>query len=144
MTTLVIERILPAPAERVFAYVTQERNLLNWWGPEGMHVPEGDLDFTKPGPWYSVMQNAEGKKFKVSGQVTTVSPNERVAFTWAWHDEQDQRGHESQVIIDISEAGPGKSKLVLSHHDLADEDSAKNHEMGWTSSLRKLERAFPE
>ena len=89
------------------------------------------------------MQNAEGAKFKVSGQVTTVSPYDRVAFTWAWHDEKDQRGSESHVIIDLTEVAKDSTKLVLTHNDLADEESAKNHDMGWTSSLRKLERKFP-
>jgi uncharacterized protein YndB with AHSA1/START domain len=142
MATLVIERVLPAPIEKVFGFMTKEKNLLVWWGPEGMTVPEGNLDFTKPGPWYSVMQNGDGKRFKVSGQVTTVIPFERVAFTWAWHDEKDIRGHESQVIIDLVGLDTGQTKMTLSHHDLADDESSKNHEMGWTSSLRKLDRLF--
>ncbi len=143
MTTLVLERVLAAPIATVFDFVTREKNLLEWWGPEGMTIPQGDLDFTRPGPWFSVMQNAEGAKFKVSGQVTTVSAHDRVAFTWAWHDEHDRRGPESHVIIDLTEISEDSTKLVLTHNDLADEESAKNHDMGWTSSLRKLERQFP-
>ncbi len=142
MTTLVLERVLAAPIATVFDFVTQERNLFEWWGPEGMTVPQGDLDFSRPGPWYSVMQNADGAKFKVSGQVTSVSPHDRVAFTWAWHDDQDQRGAESQVTIELTDTGQGSTRLVLTHSGLADDESAQNHEMGWTSSLRKLERKF--
>lgn len=144
MTTLVLERTLAAPIATVFDFVTREKNLLEWWGPEGMTVPEGELDFTRPGPWFSVMQNAEGRRFKVSGQVTTVSAFDRVAFTWAWHDENDRRGPESQVVIALTEEGDDRTRLVLTHTDLADDESARNHEMGWTSSLRKLERKFPD
>jgi len=143
MTTLVLERLLAAPIATVFDFVTRQENLLEWWGPEGMTIPEGDLDFTRPGPWFSVMQNAEGATFKVSGEVTTVSPHDRVAFTWAWHDETGQRGRDSQVIIDLTEVGKDSTRLVLTHNDLADEESARNHDMGWTSSLKKLERKFP-
>ncbi len=143
MTTLIIERELPAPVETVFDFVTREGNLMKWWGPEGMFVPDGKLDFTRPGPWHSVMQNAEGRRFKVSGQVTTVAPHERVAFTWAWHDENDVRGHESHVVLDLLAVDKTRTRLTLSHHNLADDESAQNHEMGWTSSLRKLERMFP-
>jgi uncharacterized protein YndB with AHSA1/START domain len=103
-------------------------------------VPEDELDFSATGPWHSVMMNAEGKRFKVSGQVTKVKAPNLVAFTWGWHDETDARGHESHVMIEISETDNGQSKLVLSHQDLVDEESKTNHNMGWTSSLRKLER----
>ncbi len=140
MTTLVLERTFAAPVSLVFDFVTRRENLLNWWGPEGMHVPEDELDFSATGPWHSVMMNAEGKRFKVSGQVTKVKAPNLVAFTWGWHDETDARGHESHVMIEISETDDGQSKLVLSHQDLVDEESKTNHNMGWTSSLRKLER----
>jgi len=140
MTTLVIERILPASIEKVFDFVTKEENLLKWWGPEGMSLPERQLDFSKTGPWSSVMQSSEGNRFKVSGHVTTVSPVDRVAFTWAWHDENDVPGDESQVIINLVAIGENQTKLTLGHYGLGDDEIAKNHEMGWTSSLRKLER----
>ena len=142
MTVLTLERTLPAPQQTVFEFISMHENLLKWWGPEGMHVPEGDLDFTETGGWYSVMQNAEGARFKVSGQVTKVSPPDLVAFTWGWHDENDERGHESHVTITVADAGNGQTKLTLRHQDLADEESAANHNMGWTSSLHKLESIF--
>lgn len=142
MTDLVLERIFAAPIDTVFDYISKEENLLKWWGPEGMHVPEGNLEFSRKGTWYSVMQNAEGKRFKVSGQVTKVSPPNLVAFTWGWHDEEDARGHESHVMIELEGAGEGQTRLTLAHRDLADDESAANHNMGWTSSLRKLEVIF--
>ena len=55
----------------------------NGGGPRGMHVPEHNLDFSRTGPWYSVMQNAEGQTYKVSGHVTHVDPPNSVGFTWA-------------------------------------------------------------
>ena len=138
MTELVLERHLNAPIERVFAFVTQPENLTKWWGPEGMTVPEGDLDFTRLGSWDSVMMSGEGARFKVSGEVTEVLIPKRVAFTWAWHDEDDKRGHESNVTLDLEASGDGTS-FRLTHTNLSDDESAKNHNMGWTSSLRKLE-----
>ena len=142
MTTLVIERTLAATIEQVFDFVTRRENLLKWWGPEGMTLPEETLDFTRTGPWHSVMMNADGKRFKVSGEVTQVNPPNVVAFTWGWHDENDDRGHESRVQIELSAEGEDATRLTLRHTDLADDESSANHEMGWTSSLRKLERAF--
>ena len=105
-----------------------------------MTLPEHVLDLTKPGPWMSVMASADGKRFKVTGEVVKVREPELVEFTWAWHDENDHRGHESRVRLDVRPDGKGGSHFTLTHSGLADEESAKNHEMGWISSLKKLER----
>jgi len=140
MATLTLEREFTADLETVFAYVSKTEHLLKWWGPEGMTVPEHDLAFDRKGPWVSVMQNDEGQRYKVSGHVTHVDPPNSVGFTWAWHDETDTRGVESHVTIKLVPAAGGGTKFTLSHVDLPSDDVAANHEKGWTSSLRKLER----
>ena len=136
--TFVTERILPGAVEVVFDFVTQRENLLTWWGPEGITVQDEKLDFTRTGPWHSVMVNSDGQKFKVSGHVTSVKAPNLVAFTWGWHDDSDRRVHERHVTIEVTDAGPGKSRLVLSHADLPDDEAKMRHAEGWTSSLRKL------
>ena len=143
MTELRLERHFKADPKTVYDFVTKAENLVKWWGPEGMHVPEGDLDLTKAGkPWSSVMVNAEGGRHKVTGEVVAVEPPESVEFTWAWHDENDERGHESTVRFEVKPDGGDGAIFTLIHSGLTDEESARNHEMGWTSSLRKLERLF--
>lgn len=139
MATLTMTRTLDAPPERVFEFITQTENLLRWWGPEGMFVPEHALSFERKGPWMSVMQNAEGQRYKVSGQVTHVDPPKSVGFTWAWHDETDARGVESHVTIRLVPAQSGGTELELTHADLPSDDVAANHESGWSSTLNKLE-----
>jgi len=137
MTDLHIERDLPVSCEELFAWVTDPAKLLQWWGPEGMHVPEHNLDLSRLGLWYSIMQNAEGQQYKVSGQVTHVEVPKSVGFTWGWHDDQDQRGAESHVTFTIVETAKG-ARLVIDHRDLGDDEVAANHESGWTSTLRCL------
>ncbi len=145
MPDLTLERRLDAPQERVFAFISQTDHLLKWWGPEGLHVPEHDgFDFTRKGPWMSVMQNAEGQRFKVSGHVTHVDPPNSVGFTWAWHDETDRRGVESHVTIRLVPAQNGGTLLKLAHVDLPDDEAARNHREGWTSSLNCLEKLTQE
>ncbi len=142
MTQLVIERHFNAPPERVFAFVSKSEHLLSWWGPEGMHIPDGQLDFTTPGPWYSVMQNAGGGQYKVSGEVVAVDTPNSVEFTWGWHDDADQRGDESRVRFTIVPGPKGGSTFTLIHSEFKDTAAMGNHEGGWTSSLRKLEAKF--
>lgn len=140
MPDVTLERSFPVPPERLFAFVSETANLLEWWGPESITVAEHALDFTRPGPWHSVMVNDEGQRFKVSGQVTHVDPPRSVGFTWGWHDDDDRRGAESHVTLTVSDDGDGGSRLTLDHRDLADDETATRHTAGWTSSLRKLER----
>ncbi|WP_322866691.1 SRPBCC domain-containing protein [Aquicoccus sp. G2-2] len=137
MAELTLTRDFPVPPERLFAALTQQAELLEWWGPEGMHVPEHALDFTREGPWFSVMQGTEGTRYKVSGHVTHVDPPRSVGFTWAWHDESDNRGAESHVTFAVTAHGSG-ARLTLTHIDLPDGDAAASHEQGWASAFNKL------
>lgn len=139
MTDLTITRSFPVPPERVFEFVTRRDRLLQWWGPEGATLPDERLDFTTEGPWHSVMANADGRRFKVSGKVVEVSSPNVIELTWAWHDETDARGPESRVRIELRPEGAG-TRFVLHHRELVDAESQSNHELGWTSSLGKLER----
>jgi uncharacterized protein YndB with AHSA1/START domain len=139
MAEVKLERLLNAPVAKVFAFVTEPGNLAKWWGPEGMTLPDVALDFRQEGPWHSVMMNAEGQRFKVSGRVTHVRAPHSVGFTWAWHDEADQRGDESHVTISLEDAGDGRTRFTLHHVQLTPE-GAVSHEQGWVSTLRKLER----
>lgn len=138
MADLQLTRDFPVSPDRLFAAVTQQADLLQWWGPEGMHCPEHALDLSKLGPWHSVMVNAEGERYKVSGQVTSYDPPRSVGFTWAWHDPEDNRGAESHVSFTVSGTESG-SRLVLDHRELGDDEIAANHDKGWSSSLRKLD-----
>jgi uncharacterized protein YndB with AHSA1/START domain len=140
MAELKIERTLNAPIEKVFSFVSKSENLAKWWGPEGMTLPDAALDFSQTGPWHSVMENADGQKFKVSGQVTSVKAPSSVGFTWAWHGDNDQRGEDSHVSFVLVDNGDNTTTLTLHHQQLATEETAESHIEGWTSSLRKLER----
>lgn len=146
MTELTIERVFPADAATVFAFVTKSENLVKWWGPEGMSLPDCNLDLSQPGAaWHSVMMNSDGARFKVSGEVVSVNPPHSVEFTWGWHDENDQRGHSSRVRFDVAPTASGEGALFrLTHSELPDDESAANHSAGWTSSFRKLSAGLDE
>lgn len=135
-----LERDFAVSPEILFEFISSTEGLLQWWGPEGMFVPEHNLNFTQTGPWFSVMANDEGQSFKVSGQVTHVDPPKSVGLTWAWHDEHDVRGEESHVTLMVSATDTG-ARLVVDHRELATVESAESHKMGWVSTLNKLAAA---
>ena len=49
MSELKIERVFAADAETVFDFVTNTDHLMKWWGPEGVHIGDGNLDLSRPG-----------------------------------------------------------------------------------------------
>ena len=135
-----MDRDFAAEPDLVFAFVTRPENLLKWWGHEGMTITDHALDFSRPGPWSSVLMNAEGGIHKMSGAVLAVDPPRSVEFSWAWHDADDIRGHESTVRFETAPDGTGGTHFRMTHSGLADEDSVANHQIGWASTFNKLER----
>jgi len=138
MSNLTLTRNFNASPELVFDFVTKQEHIAKWWGPETMHCPVLNMNLTQKGSWLSTMENKDGQKFTVSGEVLDVDPPRRVEFTWAWHNEENARGNESRVTFEVISDGSGGAIFTLTHRDLIDEESRNGHEQGWTSSIRKL------
>ncbi|MFV1462371.1 MULTISPECIES: SRPBCC family protein [unclassified Phaeobacter] len=142
MTDLRLEREFQVSPDWLFAWISDTEKLLQWWGPEGLTVPEHTLNFHQEGPWSTVMMNADGDRYHVSGVVTHVRPPQSIGFTWAWHDEAGARGHESHVTLTVEAIETG-ARLIVDHRDLDNSEMAENHRVGWESSLRKLVSKLP-
>lgn len=139
-TDLTIQKPLRLAPDRAFLLVTRPEYLPFWWGPRGITLGEHNLDFTRTGPWSSVMIEAEAGSHRVSGEVLSVSEGEAVELSWAWHDRQTgERGHESVVILSVLDDGSGSTILTMQQTGLPDSESARLHREGWTSSLDRLD-----
>ncbi|MEO0370427.1 MAG: SRPBCC domain-containing protein [Pseudomonadota bacterium] len=137
MTDIRIEREFAVSPERLFQALTNGKETLSWFGPEGSRVTDGQTDFTKTGPWFAEMISAQGNRFKVSGQITHVTPPRSVGYTWGWHDHDDVRGQESFVTLTVEPAAKG-AKLIIDHRGLGDDVIGASHTQGWNSSLASL------
>lgn len=139
MSDIRLDREFSVSPARLFEVVTSGDEVLHWWLPEGFSMPDPALDFTRSGPWCARMISPEGKVFKVSGQVTKVEPQQRVCFTWGWHDDADQRGVESHVIFSVEKTVKG-AKLIIDHRGLPDDEAAKDHTSGWGKMYERITR----
>ena len=83
-TDLKIERPVRLSPARAFEVITRPEHIARWWGPEGITLGEHQLDFSRPGPWSSVMTEPESGFHRVSGEVLAVSDGEAVEISWAW------------------------------------------------------------
>jgi uncharacterized protein YndB with AHSA1/START domain len=139
MTDLSIEKPIPLSPDRVFELITAPDYLPSWWGPEGVTLGEYSLDFTRPGPWSSVMVEPESGEHRVSGEVLNITPEGTVEISWAWHDrESGVRGHESTIRLSVRPDGRGGTILTMYQTGLPDAESARLHHEGWASSLSRI------
>ncbi len=134
MSELRIERNYPVTPERLFAFVTETANLLQWWGPEGTSIEEEHLDLTRLGPWSLVLVNPGGR-FAMRGVVKSVMPPRVVEFTMnVPGDDVD-----STVRFEIEPDGKGGSRFALIQSGITDQ-MVEMGKHGWASTLARLEK----
>jgi uncharacterized protein YndB with AHSA1/START domain len=138
---LEMERLIPAPPERVFEYWTEPELVAKWFGPGDFDVPSSQLDLRPGGKWRTTIRSPEGKLRTVSGVYSAIEPPRRLVFTWAWDDDEGLRGHETQVTVTL-EPTPGGTRLRLVQEDFQSREVRDLHNGGWGSSLNKLQRAL--
>jgi len=138
-TELRLERLIPAPPQRVFALWSEPEQLVKWWGPEGADIPAHAIDPHPGGSWRTTMRTADGKHHTVSGVYRAIEPPRRLVFTWAWENEHGARGHETEVTVTFMSA-PGGTRLVLVQKEFESKESRDRHSHGWGSSFNRLVR----
>ena len=132
--TLVIDRVLNAPPDRVFAAWTDTAQLAEWYGPEGMKAEIFANDLTVGGQYSLVMKSAEGE-YHLSGEYEEIEPPRKLVFTWKWKTSDET----TRVTIELRPQGDG-THLRLTHTGFAEAEQASSHNQGWSSSLNDLER----
>lgn len=140
MSNVVIERHFKQSRDVVFSFLSQSDLILKWWGHEGMTIPDHSINFGELGPWHAKMIGGDGQKYHMSGEVTDVNEPNSIEFSWGWNDENGNRGKESYVRFEVSVSDQGGTNFKLSHRALENDESAKNHTMGWTTSIDRLEK----
>ena len=135
---LVITRAFDAPRALVFAAWTDPARLVRWWGPRGFRVPSCKMDVREGGTFRIQMRSPEGTDHCVRGVFREVVAPERLAFTWAWEDEEGKPKHETVIQVDFTEQG-GKTRLRMQQGRFELENSRDQHGTGWNSALDCLE-----
>jgi uncharacterized protein YndB with AHSA1/START domain len=134
--TLDLDRMIPAPRERVFHACTDAADLAKWWGPHGFTIPE--VDFTpRVGAGYRLaMQPPDGELFHLAGEFRDVDPPNRLVFTFRW-EPPDPDDLENVVALDFL-ARDNSTELVLHQEPFATKARLELHRQGWTDSMERL------
>ena len=138
--TLDLTHRFHAPRDLVFEMWTDPEHLVQWWGPEGVHIPESEIDVRVGGKWRTVMRNKDGGDHIVSGVYKEITPPSKLVFTWGW-EISGAREHQSTVTVEFIETQDG---TIVNLHQalLTSQEDRDNHVSGWTSSLVCLEQAL--
>jgi uncharacterized protein YndB with AHSA1/START domain len=129
-----LERLIPAPPERVFALWTEPAEIVKWWAADRHEIPVSDFDVRPGGKWHATYRTPVGGRRTVSGVYRTVEPPRRLVFSWAWLDDEGRRGQETEVSVTL-EPISGGTRLVLLHRNFASAASRERHDQGWSASL---------
>lgn len=135
---IVIERLLPGPIGRVWAYLTESDKRATW-------IAAGDMDLRAGGSYEYIFDHdvlSETKEetpekykdecysgMKMGGRIIAVSPPNLLHMTWP---ESGAEGgaDESEVKFELAEVD-GKVKLTLTHLKLFDNDLLVGVSAGW-------------
>jgi uncharacterized protein YndB with AHSA1/START domain len=128
-TTLSIQRLLPGPIERIWAFLT-ESDLRRRW------LAAGEMELKVGAPFAMVWRNDEltdppgarpegfGAEHSMESRITLCEPPRKLTFTWG----------EGDVAITLEERG-GKVLLTLTHRRIVERSARVMIGAGWHAHL---------
>jgi uncharacterized protein YndB with AHSA1/START domain len=132
-TQIVKEITIDAPAETIFAALTEPDQLTQWWGEEGLyHVTHMETDLRVGGTWRSTGKSASGATFVVEGEYRAIDRPRLLEYTWR-HD-WDGAPEETLVRYELTERD-GSTLLRVCHSGFTNITSRNNHNEGWNRVL---------
>lgn len=130
-----IDRVLPAPPEKVFAALTEPDLFAQWMGPEGSEVTVEEMTVTMGGRLAFLVALPEGgPQFRLFGFYEDIDPPRRLVHSWGMEGDDEV----STVVFELEPHGDG-TRLQLHHHGLTRPEEVAQNEGGWQHQLDRLE-----
>ena len=134
-TTLIVSKIIPASAERLFAAWTDPEQLKQWWGPESVQCIAAEVDLRVGGRFRIGNEFPDGKIIWISGAFRVIDRPRKLVYTWQIAPDSP----EELVTVTFQPANPGACEITVMHERIPDQSTRKGHEQGWFGCLAKLE-----
>jgi uncharacterized protein YndB with AHSA1/START domain len=134
--TVRLERMLPGPIERVWAYLTESDKRATWFagGVFDLHAG-GKADLRFDHALLSAEQTPpemRNKRFDFTETITRIEPPRLLSYTFG------HGGPESEVTFELETHGKGVL-LVLTHRRIADRNTKIGLASGWDAHVAILE-----
>jgi uncharacterized protein YndB with AHSA1/START domain len=132
-----LERFIPSSPDDLFTLWIEPEQIARWWAPDGYKAAVHDLDVRPGGRWRIVLRGSGSRELVMGGFYHIVEPPQRLAFSWAWEEEDGMRGSQTEVTVSF-EPVPGGTRLVLVHQSFDSKDARDRHLSGWSASFDRL------
>lgn len=129
---LEITRTFDAPRALVFKVWSQPEHIVRWWGPEGCHLSNCEMDFRVGGSWRFCMSST-GMDHWIHGTYEEIAPPERLSFTYV----NDADGHNMLVEIEFIDLGE-KTEMLFRQQEFMNIGERDGHRYGWSSTFDLL------
>ena len=138
VAALVVRKSFPHSRDRVFQAWTDPDAIRNWFYPsDRWTIDEVTMDLRVGGTYQVKMTSDNGEKFVVEGIFQSVTPPERLIYTWKWPLEPELG--ETRVTVDFKER-ESRTELVLTHELFSTQKARDEHEWGWNGCLKYFEK----
>ena len=132
--SVVVNRTINAPRERVFEAWTNPAHLYRWWAVrEDYTAPIVEVDLRTGGSYRLGMQDPDQEHpFVVSGVYREVTPPEKLVFTWKWEtapDGSELVPPETLVTIEFFDRGES-TDIRLTHETVPRRKHARRTQPG--------------
>ncbi|HLW73974.1 MAG TPA: SRPBCC domain-containing protein [Gammaproteobacteria bacterium] len=144
---ITLTRVYDAPRALVFKAWTDPELIARWWGPKMFTNPVCEVDARPGGKLRIVMRGPDGNDYPMRGVFKEVVVPERLSFTNAAVDAQDQLIIEGFTTVLFADEGK-KTRVTVQTRGKAMAPIATQYlqgmEMGWSQQLDKLAELLPE
>lgn len=140
-----VEKILNAPVEKIFQAWSNEKLIIQWWGPEGYSCPNAELEFIEGGDYlFAMKKDGENKILWSGGVFIEIVKDQRIVLTdhpanAAGFDGPSSEIGEAYITVEFQKLNDNRTMMSLFHEGLP----AGIHDEcveGWSSSLDKLKK----
>lgn len=153
-STIVIDRTIPAPAEKVWKMWTTKEGLERWWGPEGFSAVVKHLD-VRVGGRFEIEMTANvpaivahlesigvGKTSVAKGDYSEVETGRRLAYTNAVDFVPGVAPYAVSTVVELTPAAGGATRLVVTNDAMHDAAWTERARAGWEQQIGKLARTL--
>lgn len=134
---LTTERIIGAPAQRIWEAWTDPEKIARWWGPDGFRSDVHELDVRYGGRFVVTMHGPDGAAFENVYQFESVEPFVRIVFTHLGSESFRLKPYRAVFTLEPEEGGA--SRVTLSARYASEEEKRKHvEEFGAVEGSKQL------
>jgi uncharacterized protein YndB with AHSA1/START domain len=132
--TLEVHKMINATPERLFAAWTDPKQLVAWWGPEGVECTGAEVDLRVGGRYRIGNRLPNGMEIWIIGTFEAIERPRMLAYSWLMEGVQGDAEH---VTVRF-EARGAATEVIVTHEKIPNEALRDQHAYGWKGCLDGL------